>query len=291
MEEIEKDVIVESSTTTQDVNQSTEVVQAPTEAELASGTSTPETIAGQAREHEVDEKGVSYKNRYEEMRRKHEQLSDSLPQMIEQTLQQNLSKIQTQQKQQPQEYSIEQIENFVAENPQYKAWGEQEKGKLIAKQAVDELEKRMNIKEQRQAYESKRQLAEAQVKAEFPDIWTKDSYGRDVLDPQNPVVRELAGIMQDPDLQRRADGLLVATEIAYSRMARRGQINTVKKEAKLKAEVKKLEKKTFTEGGQKSQVVAKDELRDSIEALKKTGSKQAGLAAVSAYFKKAGYIQ
>ena len=290
MSEEEKDVNVVSSPTA-DVKQPEVDVQAPSAEELASASSAPEqTIADQVNENEVDEKGVSYKNRYEEMRRKHEQLSESLPQMIEQTLTQNLNKIKTQEAK-PQEYSIEQIENFVSENPQYKAWGEQEKGKLIAKQAVDELEKRMNAKEQVKAYESKRQLAEAQVKAEFPDIWTKDSYGRDVLDPQNPVVRELAGIMQDPDLQRRADGLLVATEIAYSRMARRGQINTKQKEVKLKAQVKSLEKKTFTEGGQKSQPVAKNELRDSIEALKKTGSKQAGLAAVSAYFKQSGYIQ
>jgi hypothetical protein len=289
MDDIEKDVNVDSSATP-DVNQPAEAVQAPTEAELASVSSTPETIADQIKEHEVDEKGVSYKNRYEEMRRKHEQVVESLPQMIEQTLNQNLSRLQTQQKQQPQEYSIEQIENFVAENPQYKAWGEQEKGKLIARQAVDELEKRMNAKEQAKAFESKRQLSEAQTKKEFPDIWIKDSYGRDILDTQNPVVRELAGIMQDPDLQRRADGLYVATEIAYSRLARRGQINTKQKETKLKQEVKKLEKKTFTEGGQKSQVVAKDDLRDSIEALKKNGSKQAVANAVSAYFKKSGYI-
>lgn len=290
MSEEEKDVNVVSSPTA-DVKQPEVDVQAPSAEELASASSAPEqTIADQVKENEVDEKGVSYKNRYEEMRRKHEQLSESLPQMIEQTLTQNLNKIKTQEAK-PQEYSIEQIENFVSENPQYKAWGEQEKGKLIAKQAVDELEKRMNAKEQVKAFESKRSLAEAQVKAEFPDIWTKDSYGRDVLDPQNPVVRELAGIMQDPDLQRRADGLLVATEIAYSRMARRGQINTKQKEVKLKAQVKSLEKKTFTEGGQKSQPVAKNELRDSIEALKKTGSKQAGLAAVSAYFKQSGYIQ
>jgi hypothetical protein len=76
-------------------------------------------------------------------------------------------------------------------------------------------------------------------------LFIKDSYGRDILDTSNPVVRELAGIMQDPDLQRRAVGLYVASEIAYSRLARRGQINAVKMEAKLKQEVIKLEKKTF----------------------------------------------
>lgn len=286
-----KDVIAETSTA-EDVNDVSQVVKAPTDAELESVSSTPEeTLADQAKEEEVDEKGVPYKNRYEEMRRKHDQVVESIPQMIEQTLNNNLNKYQTQNKQEPQEYSIEQIEQFVGENPQYRAWGEQEKSKLIAKQAVDELEKRMSAKEQKREFESKRNQAEAQLKTEFPDIFTKDSYGRDVLDPSNALVREIAGIMRDPDLQKRADGLYVATEIAYARQMRRTAGSNVKKETKLKQAVKNLEKKTFTEGGQKSQAVVRDDVKDAISDLKKTGSKQDVARAVSAYFKKAGYIQ
>lgn len=287
MEEIEK-VVTESAPEQTDVNTETVVETVPEV--TGSSTEPATTIADQLVEKEVDEKGVSYKNRFHEMERKYTQVVENIPQIIQQTISEKLSN-KTNTQQEPQSYTIEQIEQFVSENPQYKAWGEAEKGKLIAKNAVDELEKRLTAREQKAIFESKRSLAESQIKKEFPEIWTKDSFGREVLDPSNPVVREIAGIMQDPDLQRRADGLYVATELAYSRLLRRGQINSVKKETKLKQEVKKLEKKTFTEGGQKSQVVAKDELNDALEQLKKTGSKKDQLNAVSAYFKKVGYIQ
>ena len=115
--------------------------------------------------------------------------------------------------------------------------------------------------------------------------------GNKIWDNSNPIVREVAVLMQDPQFQNHPEGLHYATLAAYGRAAKNGTISNAKKESKLKAEVKTLQKKTFVEGGQKSQVVAKDEVRDAIADLKRTGSKQAAQNAVAAYFKKVGYIQ
>ena len=273
-EEKEEVVIAESTPAQEDVKEQASAPQ--------------ETVTEQI--GEVDDKGVPYKNRYEEMRRKFDQLTESIPQVIEQTISQKLINSNQQQEQPKKEYSVQDLERFAQENPEYRAWVEEEKAKLIAKQAADALEERFNAKEKARQTTEKRQQVWGKVTSDFPEYFVKDSMGRMVWDEANPTVRQIAILMQDERLKSDPDGLYWAAEIATARTLRQTQATQIKEKTQLKTKVKDLQKKTMTEGGQKPQSVQKDELRDSIEDLKKTGSKNALRSAVSAYFKKAGYI-
>lgn len=262
---------------------------APAQEDVKETASAPEeTVTEQI--SETDDKGVPYKNRYEEMRRKFEQLTESIPQVIEQTISQKLVNSNQQQEQPKKEYSVQDLERFAQEKPEYRAWVEEEKAKLIAKQAADALEERFNAKEKVRQATEKRQQVWGKVTSDFPEYFVKDSMGRMVWDEANPTVRQIAILMQDERLKSDPDGLYWAAEIATARTLRQSQATQIKEKTQLKTKVKDLQKKTMTEGGQKPQSVQKDDLRDSIEDLKKTGSKNALRSAVSAYFKKAGYI-
>lgn len=288
MEEVEKVVTPDSTTDTQDVNQ--DVTTEVTPMETVTSTAPAKTLADQAKEEEVDDKGVPYRNRFEEMRRKYEQVVENIPQIINQTLSEKLSN-QTQPQQIERKYSVRELEEFAIANPDYRGWVEEEKAKLNVKLAVSEFEKLNAEKEKARQDASIRQETFNKLTSDFSELFTSDSQGRKVWDNSNPIVRQVAVLMQNPELQKDPRGLEYATLMAYGQAAKSGTISNAKKESKLKAEVKTLQKKTFVEGGQKSQVVAKDEVRDAIEDLKKTGSKKAVSNAVSAYFKKVGYIQ
>lgn len=287
MEEIEKVVTSDSTPETQDVN--TDTTTSVESSETVTSTAPVKTLADQAKEEEVDEKGVPYRNRFEEMRRKYEQVVETIPEIINKTLSEKLQN-QTQ-PQQERKYSVRELEEFAIANPDYRGWVEEEKAKLNVKLAVSEFERLNNEKEKARNEASLRQQSFEKLTSEFSELFTSDSQGRKVWDNSNPIVRQVAVLMQNPELQKDPRGLEYATLMAYGQAAKSGTISNAKKESKLKAEVKTLQKKTFVEGGQKSQVIAKDEVRDAIEDLKKTGSKKAVSNAVSAYFKKVGYIQ
>lgn len=287
MEEIEKVVTSDSTPETQDVN--TDTTTTVESAETVTSTAPAKTLADQAKEEEVDEKGVPYRNRYEEMRRKYDQVVETIPEIINKTLSEKLQN-QTQ-PQQERKYSVRELEEFAIANPDYRGWVEEEKAKLNVKLAVSEFERLNSEKEKARNEATLRQQSFEKLTSEFSELFTSDSQGRKIWDNSNPIVRQVAVLMQNPELQKDPRGLEYATLMAYGQAAKSGTISNAKKESKLKAEVKTLQKKTFVEGGQKSQVIAKDEVRDAIEDLKKTGSKKAVSNAVSAYFKKVGYIQ
>lgn len=289
MEEIEKDVTAESSPAPAEVvneveTQSPEAVETQSQSQEVSA---PESLQEQIADEELDEKGVPYKNRFMEMKRKYESTIDRIPEIIEQKLQQFQPKQQEQQVQEK-EYTIEELESFAQQNPNYRTWVEGEKAKLISKQTAREIEKNLTAREQKMQAEVARQQAEAKLTSDFPDLFVKDSLGRVQWDTSNPIVREIGMISQDPSLKNRPDGLYLAAELAYSRAFRRGEVGQKKKEQVLKSEVKKLQKKTLVEGGvTKPNVVAKDPVKDALNRAKQTGSKSDLNSAIGAYFQKA----
>lgn len=288
MEE-EKDVISAPSAEQAEVINEVETTQpeATVDQSQSQEISAPETLQEQINEDEVDDKGVSYKNRFMEMKRKYETTVDRIPEIIEQKLQQFQPKQQEQQVQEK-EYTIEELEGFAQQNPNYRTWVEGEKAKLISKQTAREIEKNLTAREQKMQAEVARQQAESKLTADFPDLFVKDSLGRVNWDMSNPIVREIGMISQDPSLKGRPDGLYLAAELAYSRAFRRGEVGQKKKEQVLKSEVKKLQKKTLVEGGvSKPNVVAKDPLKDALNKAKQTGSKSDLNSAIGAYFQKA----
>lgn len=287
--ENEKDVLAAPSTAQAEVANEVETAQpeAVVDQSQSQEVSAPESLQEQINEDEADEKGVSYKNRYMEMKRKFETTVDRIPEMIEQKLSQFQPKQQEQQVQEK-EYTIEELEGFAQQNPNYRTWVEGEKAKLISKQTAREIEKNLTAREMKMKEEVTRQQTEAKLTSDFPELFVKDSLGRVQWDMSNPVVREIGMISQDPALKSRPDGLYLAAELAYSRAFRRGEIGTKKKEQVLKSEVKKLQKKTLVEGtASKPNVVAKDPVKDALTKLKQTGSKSDLEGAYAAYFQKA----
>ena len=272
-----------------DVNQDATNVQAQ-ESSSQEVAATEQSVSEQMTDVETDDRGVSYKNRYHEYRRKYDQLADSIPQVIEQTLAQKLSNVNQNQEQPKKEYTVQELEAFAAENPQHRPWVEEEKARIIAKRTADDLEQRFSAKDKQREVQSKQENTWKKVTSEFPEYFTKDSLGRTVWDEANPTVRQIAVLMQDERLKSDPEGLYWAAEIATARSLRQSQSTQAKEKAQLKTKVKDLQKKTMVEGGQKPQATQKDDLRDSIDDLKRTGSKTALRSAVSAYFKKVGYL-
>jgi len=178
MEE-EKDVLSAPSTEQAEVTNEVETTQpeANVDQSQSQEISAPETLQEQINEDEVDDKGVSYKNRFMEMKRKYETTVDRIPEIIEQKLQQFQPKQQEQQTQEK-EYTIEELEGFAQQNPNYRTWVEGEKAKLISKQTAREIEKNLTAREQKMQAEVARQQAESKLTADFPDLFVKDSLGR-----------------------------------------------------------------------------------------------------------------
>lgn len=239
-------------------------------------------------EEENDERGVPWKNRAFEYQRKFEELSESLPKIIEKQLSDSLGKQQNQ----PHKYSIEELEAFALEKPEFRPWAEAEKEKLREEKTFKRMEDYFNRARQTQQDEFKKQQSLNYVMQNYPDMFLKDASGKPTSwDKSHPMTQEVGRIMQDKRFAEDPQGLLVASEISYARHAR-GQLSKAQKEVKkVTQKVKKLENQNFTEGGGKSPVNSGDSVRKSIEQLKQTGSKKDAESAVGEYLRKSGRIK
>lgn len=250
--------------------------------------SNQENLTSQIIDEEVDEKGVSYKNRYHEMKRKLEETIETIPQIIDRRLNENISKQKTT-VQEPQEFTVSDLERFAQQNPDQRAWVEEQKAVLIAKNAAKEVDRTYAEREKARIENERRASTMAKIQSEYPDLFLKDSSGRIMgWDEKNPVVRDIALLAQDEDLRKRPDGLLVAAELAHYRHLRNSQSHQQKEIKNLKAQKKELEKKTFIEGSSSKAVkTAEDPVRSALDRAKSTGSKRDIEAAAHAYFRKA----
>ena len=238
---------------------------------------------------EVDERGVPWKNRAQEWKRKTEELSQSLPGMIEQKLSEVLSRQQPQQAQR--EYTVAELEQIALENPQYRPWVEQQKEDLRLKRLSSQIEERFKTSETARTNELKKQQALNTVMQNFPEMFLKDGQGRPIgWDNSNHMTQEVSRIMQDANFANHPEGLLAAAEMAHSRMLRMTMPKITRQVQQAKAKVKKLETQTMTEGGGRPAQESKTGLRKAQERLAQTGSMQDAQVALTEYFKNKGLI-
>lgn len=285
----EKDVASDSSTekeqaVTQEVQETASVDSAQTEQNSLDAETKPAVSS-----NSVDETGVPWQNRAMEWKRKTEELSQALPNIIEQKLQEVLNK---QQVQTEKKYSISELESFALQNPEYKPWVEEQKAKVIQENLSSQFDEKLKrVKEQEQALVRKQQ-AEAYVVQNYPDAFLKDSTGRVVgWDQNSPITREIMSVMQDQRISGQPDGLQIASDIAYARYMRSEVSKSSKTQRTLKSQVRKLEQATLAEGQGKAPVETKSGLKKAQERLAQTGTMTDAQNAVKEYFKGLGVLR
>lgn len=264
----------------------------PEGAETVEQPDVPDAAAGTQQQIEaVDETGVPYKNRAMEWKRKTEELSSSLPQIIEQKFKE-LSTTLTQQPQKPQ-YTIADLEAFRLQNPDQAPWVEQEKSKLMIQQLSSQMDEKLKQVETVKENQVKRQQAENYVASTYPELFVKDGAGRIMgWDQSNPLTGEISRLLNDPRIANQPDGLQFAADVAFARYTKSQQIPKLQKSLKTsKSQVKNLERKVMTEGAGRVPVVPKTAFSKAQERLAQTGSPRDAVTALGEYFKMTGVIK
>ena len=265
---------------------STEETQVSEEKAEDTATATPEQETtteqpqapeqGKAQETEaVDEYGVPYKNRAAEWQRKFSEVAN------EDTIRKVAQEVIEQTKQRPaeQEYSISQLEQYAIENPTYRPWVEEQKSKLLQKQVAKITEEKVKEVETKQREAMVRQQSDQWVMnhPRLQECLVQDPTGRKVFNFQHPLTQMIGGYMREADLQRRPDGLVIASKLALADYMDSQASKAQKKVKTLEQNLKKVQKATLVEGAPAQQDVIKGKTKynKAMENLHATGSKEA----------------
>lgn len=237
---------------------------------------------------DVDEFGVPWKNRAMEYKRKTEELTERLPQMIEEKLK-VISQPQTPQ------YSYEQLESYKlanSSNAEAVAWATGEQRKITQVEQRRLFEEVVGGREKVIEGNLKRQNALNYVQTTYPDAFIKDSSGRLMgWNNANPLTQEIGRLMADSRLANDPDGLALAADAAYGRVARMQTPQLQAAMEKKKLENRQLQKATLTEGGGNKIVQTTSPQHTAMENLRKTGSVKDAESAIGAILKQKGILQ
>ena len=281
MPDLKEDVNpVEPSTTEEQVSEEKAEDTATVTPEQETTTEQPQEIEtpeqGKVPEPEaVDEYGVPYKNRAAEWQRKFHETAN------EDTIRKVAQEVIEQTKQRPaeQEYSIAQLEQYAIEYPSYRPWVEEQKAKLLQKQVAKITEEKVKEVEIKQKEAMVRQQSEQWVMnhPRLQECFTQDPFGRKIFNFQHPLAQMIGGYVRDPDLQKRPDGLVIASKLALADYMESQSTKTQKKVKTLEQNLKKVQKATLVEGApaQKDVIKGKTKCSKAMENLHATGSKEA----------------
>jgi len=235
----------------------------------------------------VDEKGVPWMNRFYESERKSKELLDNLETKMGEILSR-----QTTQTQQP-EYTIAQLEQFAMERPENRPWVEEQKAGIIQKNVAKIAQNEIKAVDEKRTAEQKKQNSYGYVVQAYPECFVTDNFGNKQWNNQHPMVQQIGQLMNDNRLKNDPEGLMVAADIAYGRLARMQSGQTQKKVKTLQQNLKKVQKGTMIEGsGQQETKSVKDAFTKAKEnLLAKPGNKDAARDVVKAYLKKSGVIE
>jgi hypothetical protein len=281
------DVVNQSATATDAQAQETQ----GQEGQVASGQEDVQQSSSAPRGQEafeaVDETGVPYKNRYMETQRKLAELTDRLPQMIEETI---VKKVQT-----PQEktYTIEELEQIALQSPHLRPQVEAEKLKLQEQRfarLIDEREKKQELARQNEMIKMRTEQSILSDPA-FQECFTTDALGNKNWRMDHPLTNMISEVMRSPELANRPDALRIASDIAYGRYMRDVAVNNGRKAQMLKTAVKQEQRKTMVESGVPAGAGSGDGFAKAKEELARTGSKQAADNAIRAYLNKNGFLK
>ena len=254
------------------------------EAEAAHQTQFPDTPPSQ--QMDVDEMGVPWKNRAMESQRKLDKISEQYNTILE--------KIDSNTGQKEEKYSIEELEEFSAttDNPAHRKWAQGEIRRLHKEELANVVRSEIGkTKAVEQAERTKVDALQATM-ARYPNAFRKDANGNFIgWDPNSPLAQRIGYHMQDPEIANNPRGLVVAAALAYSDIGQGQVAQSRATAAKLKSDVKSLEKKTLTEGaGVNSPPKPKTPLDNAKAKLQESGTVKDGAAAFKQVLKQRGRI-
>lgn len=180
---------------------------------------------------EVDEKGVSYKNRFFELERKYENLNKSIPQMIQEAATAAANQTGSQVKSQGQpEYSINDYLRAKAKDPENASYYDAQIMELQKKEIANTVKSEIQQLTRQQSEAQIRQQAEAWAMTNFPQL-------RDINNPfTQEVIRQFNA---RPEALRAPQDFAIAAELVAGRMG----IKPVTQVNPQQDKVKQLEKK------------------------------------------------
>lgn len=277
MEESERDVNPEESSPSEEQVSEKEVDATTAESPEQKTTEQQSTQEqGQAQDETVDEMGVPWKNRAMEWQRKFQETAneENIRRVANEVLEQQ-KKHQTQEK----EYTIAELEQFAIANPSHRPWVEEQKAIIIQKNVAKITDEKVREVEGKQREALVRQQSEAWVvnHPRLQECMTLDPMGRKVFNPAHPVTQMMGQYMNDPDMKRRPDALVIAAKLALADYMDAQANKSQKKVKTLEQNLKKIQKATLVEGGTSQQDAIKTRTKYSkaMDALQSTGSKEA----------------
>lgn len=240
-----------------------------------------ETVQAQAPEAQVaptvkptldpnlyDPRGVPWQNVAKENERKMAELLEKV------------DKITTQVQPQQRKYTIQELETIALQNPDLRPQVEEEKAKLIQEGIRNSVMQEVESKTKLQRDEAVKQQVFNQVIQDFPEVAIKDQYGRFIgWNNASPLVQKMGEYYASPDLAGRPDGLALAAKLAFADTVMQQLPSTQKQVQKLKANLKKVEQKTFVEGGGRKVTESVPAQRRAVQQAAQTGDmKDAAIA-------------
>lgn len=281
----------EKDVNTSETSTEEQVVDKPVDETTEAETTQPETIEQPSEEtvtpevskpqyEAVDEYGVPYKNRAMEWQRKTSELTERLPQLIEEAVAKGRETTQERR------YSIAELEAFAIQNPEQRPWVEEQKSKVLQEQIGRITEEKVKVAEAKNEAKIIRGQAYQYVTQNYPEMFIRDTFGNMTFNNQHHLTQQVGLIMQDPRLANAPDGLMAAADIAFARYSRALNANTQRKVKTLNNNLRKVQKQTLVEGsGIKATPQTRSEKQKALEKLSKSGSMEDAKLAIGEIIK------
>lgn len=255
----------------------------------------PETTQPSVQQGELfDDSGRPWKNRAVEAERKFQEI----PQIIQQTVTEALK---TQNQPVKQEYTIEQIEAFVAQNPKYRPWAEAEKAKIIQRNLENAIDAKIQATNKATQAEQIRQHSENWVinHPKFKECFNDSTSGRKVWNMNHPLTSLIGEYLNqvDPEngraIKDRPDGIVVAAKMAYADYALNSETRATSQVTQMKRDLKKAQRQTMVTGGRTTTPATPSgsPVRKHLDNYNKTYSKRDIADATKAYLVASGIIK
>lgn len=238
----------------------------------------------------VDEKGVPWKNREAELRRKiTEEMQPWIQQQIQEGIRQGISsQPQTTQPQttdpvqtQLAPYSDDQLETLAENNPEWKYAIRKELNRRIEDRASERAYKRIQGESQKERTEREQAESFSYIQQTFPDAFINIG-GQGMWNTQSPLVQRAFAIYNsDPAFKSNGRGLRAAFLQAKGEIALTDSGNLTKQKLKINAQQRRQEKaesQAIQAGGQTAPApsgnAGKVKLAKLMEQHRKTGDPQ-----------------
>lgn len=281
--------VVEDQVSTQEVEQGSEEqgIAQPDEVQTDTQTSTqtvPEVRQPQA--EDVDEMGVSYKNRFMESERKRLKLLEEQQERLNQNQ-------QVKQEPETQKYTASQLKAFAVatEDPESREWALNELDRISREESLNIVRSELQNYTKKQQDEITKQRVFNEVVNRNPEIVIKDSVGNIVaFNDKSPLFARMNFYMNNKEISSRPDALNLAEALAMRDLAHAQKPIVAKTIEKQANQIKSLQKRTMVEGGGTNSNVSVSSRQAAIERQRQTGSMKDSANAMGAILRDSGLI-